>query len=198
MFKMGSHDPFGHLKHKLWPKEKSEIDPIYVCVGWVWHIVGKLSTRATTLLQTSSQSEVYTRSYGPPKLQESQLWQFLDSKMPFGCGPRGKAQSKGEGGGFPQVRAMVSFVSSSCSWFVLAPKVLQLCTNHLMLVLCRSVWVSEACQFLLVPSRSSSTPLYPSKVLRAKELASAPCFSIVFCLKLTFESLKELKVRQLW
>jgi hypothetical protein len=21
MFKMGSHDPFGHLKHKLWPKE---------------------------------------------------------------------------------------------------------------------------------------------------------------------------------
>jgi hypothetical protein len=23
MFKMGSHDPFGHLKHKLWPKERS-------------------------------------------------------------------------------------------------------------------------------------------------------------------------------
>jgi hypothetical protein len=22
MFKRGSHDPFGHLKHKLWPKEK--------------------------------------------------------------------------------------------------------------------------------------------------------------------------------
>jgi hypothetical protein len=21
MFKMGSHDPFGYLKHKLWPKE---------------------------------------------------------------------------------------------------------------------------------------------------------------------------------
>jgi hypothetical protein len=21
MSKMGSHDPFGHLKHKLWPKE---------------------------------------------------------------------------------------------------------------------------------------------------------------------------------
>jgi len=21
MFKMGSHDPFGHLTHKLWPKE---------------------------------------------------------------------------------------------------------------------------------------------------------------------------------
>ncbi len=23
MFKMGLHDPFGHLKHKLWPKEKA-------------------------------------------------------------------------------------------------------------------------------------------------------------------------------
>jgi hypothetical protein len=22
MFKMGLHDPFGHLKHKLWPKER--------------------------------------------------------------------------------------------------------------------------------------------------------------------------------
>jgi hypothetical protein len=22
MSKMGSHDPFGHLKHKLWPKER--------------------------------------------------------------------------------------------------------------------------------------------------------------------------------
>jgi hypothetical protein len=51
---------------------------------------------------------------------------------------------KGEGGDFPQVWAMVSLVSSNCLWFVLAPKVLQLCTNHLVLVLCRSVWVVDA------------------------------------------------------
>jgi hypothetical protein len=25
MFKMGSHDSFGHLKHKLWPKERSRV-----------------------------------------------------------------------------------------------------------------------------------------------------------------------------
>jgi len=43
---------------------------------------------------------------------------------------------KGEGGGFPQVQAVVSLVSPSCPWLVLAPKVLQLCTNHLVLVLC--------------------------------------------------------------
>ncbi len=36
--------------------------------------------------------------------------------MPFGCGPRGKAQSiycKGEGDGFLQVQAVVNLVSSS-------------------------------------------------------------------------------------
>ncbi len=46
---------------------------------------------------------------------------------------------KGEGDGFPQVWAVVSLVSPSCPWLVLAPKVLQICTNHFVLVLCRSV-----------------------------------------------------------
>jgi hypothetical protein len=46
---------------------------------------------------------------------------------------------KGEGDGFPQVRAVVSLVSPSCPWLVLAPKVLQLCTNHLVIVLCKSM-----------------------------------------------------------
>jgi len=70
---------------------------------------------------------------------------------------------KGEGGGFPQVRAVVNLVCLCCPWLVLAPKVLQLCTNHFVWVMCRPVWMSEACQLFLVPSRSSNTPLYPSK-----------------------------------
>jgi hypothetical protein len=39
-------------------------------------------------------------------------------------------------------------------------------------------------------------PLYPSKVLQARERASTPCSFVVFCLGLTFESLKELGARQ--
>jgi hypothetical protein len=39
---------------------------------------------------------------------------------------------EGEGGNFPQVQAMVSLVSLNCLWLILAPKVLQLCTNHLV------------------------------------------------------------------
>ncbi len=64
MFKMGSHDPFGYLQHKLWQKErlgvkidslapdhkKSGINLTFVCASGVRHVVGKLSMRNTTLL----------------------------------------------------------------------------------------------------------------------------------------------------
>jgi hypothetical protein len=76
---------------------------------------------------------------------------------------------------------VVSVVCPSCPWFVLAPKVFQLCTNHIVLVLCRSVWVSKSCHFFLVPSWSSNTPLYPSIVLQARECArllALPLFSV--------------------
>ncbi len=59
--------------------------------------------------------------------------------LDVGLVERHKVYYKGEGGGFPQVWAMVSLVSPSCPWLVLAPKVLQLCINHLVLVLCKPV-----------------------------------------------------------
>jgi hypothetical protein len=52
---------------------------------------------------------------------------------------RHKVYYKGEGGGFPQVHAVVSLVCRSCPWLILAPKMLQLCTNHFVLVLCKSM-----------------------------------------------------------
>jgi hypothetical protein len=106
--------------------------------------------------------------------------------LDVGLVERHKVYYKGEGGGLPQVRVVVSLVSLSCLWFVLAPKVFQLCTNHFVLVLWRPVWINEACQFFLVPSWSSNTPLYPSKMLQAMERAPTPCSSIVFFLGFTF------------
>jgi hypothetical protein len=79
-----------------------------------------------------------------------------------------------------QIRVVVGLVSLSCPWLVLAPKVLQLCTSHFVLVLCRFAWIVEACQFFLVPSQSSNMPLYPSKVLQTRELAPSLYSSIVF------------------
>jgi hypothetical protein len=60
-------------------QKKSRIDPIYLAADNVRHTVGKISTRATTLLQTTPRSEMRLQSYGVPKLQESQLARFRDS-----------------------------------------------------------------------------------------------------------------------
>jgi hypothetical protein len=141
MSKMGSHDPFGYLKHKLWPKERLGVNlSIWLSITksqestwfpWVHvacsYTVGKLSTRATTFLQTSYQSHVYTQSYGPIKLQESQLWEFQEShyfgtpkslgspgtKCHLGVGSviRHKVYYNGESDRFPQVRVVVNLVS---------------------------------------------------------------------------------------
>ncbi len=59
--------------------------------------------------------------------------------LDVGLVERHKVYYKGEGDGFPQVRTVVNLVSPNYPWLILAPNVLQLCTNHLVLVLCRSV-----------------------------------------------------------
>jgi hypothetical protein len=118
---------------------KSRINPIYLAADNVPHTVGNLSMRATTLLQIALQSEVCSQSYGAPKSRETPLAGFRDShvgvpgeKSHLDAGPveSHRVYYKGEGGGFPQVRAVVSLVCACCLWLVLAPKVLQLCTNH--------------------------------------------------------------------
>ncbi len=116
--------------------------------------------------------EVCSQSYGTPKSRESQSARFRNchsgvpgekSHLDVGSVASHKVYYKGEGGGFPQVQVVVSLVCPCCPWLVLAPRVLQLCTNHFVWVVCKPVWVSEACQLFLVPSRNSNTPLYISK-----------------------------------
>jgi hypothetical protein len=218
MSKMVSHHPFGHLKHKLWPKEgpKSiwQFDswPLkvrnrhdLVACRWRathrWKALDKGYNSASDLIVIRG---LHAKLWGPkvarvPTLAISGLpLGSLGTKSHLDVGLLGshRVYYKGEGGGFPQVRVVVSLVSSNCLWFVLAPKVLQLCINHFVLVLCRHVWVIEACQFFLVPSRSSNTPFYPFKVLRTKECATTFYFSVVSYLGLPFESLKEVGARQ--
>jgi hypothetical protein len=74
------------------------------------------------------------------------------SNLDVGSMTNHKVYYKGEGGGFPQVQAVMSLVCPCCPWFVVTPKVLQLCTNHFVWVVCTPVWVNEACQLFLVPS----------------------------------------------
>ncbi len=67
-----------------------------------------------------------------------------------------------------------------CPWFVLAQKMFQLRTNHLVWVLCRPMWVSEVSQLFLVPSRQHAS--LPLKVLWAREHALTLLSSVVFYL----------------
>jgi hypothetical protein len=111
--------------------------------------------------------------------------------LDVGLVKRHRIYYKGEGGGFPQVRVVVNLVSPNCSWFVLTPKVLQLCINHLMFDFVQ-VHVSSWClSFFLVPSWNSSTPFYPQS---AANQGACPDSLLFHCFQfiLTFESIKEL------
>jgi hypothetical protein len=130
--------------------KKSKIDPIYLATDGAPHIVGK----ALDENYNFASNRVVIRGL------LAKLWGFKVpgvlaggiSEVPRGSptrvpgekshldvGPveRCRVYYKGEGGGFPQVRAVVSLVCSCRPWLVLAPKVLQLCTNHFVWVVCR-------------------------------------------------------------
>jgi hypothetical protein len=190
---MGSHRPFGHLKDMLWLKIKNQPD-FLACrqrATYRWKALKKGYNFDLNLITIEGlhRKLCTLKVVGVPAVAISGLpLRSPGTKSHLDVGPmeRHRVYYIGEGGGFPQVWAVVSLVCTGCPWLVLAPKVLKLCTNHFVLVLCRSVWVSKTCHFFLVPSRSSSMPFYPFIVVRAKERALTPCSSIVFSLGLTF------------
>jgi hypothetical protein len=121
------------------------IDLIYLHPGGVWHTVEKLSTRAITFLETSFQSEVFMRSYGPLKLRESQLWEFRDSHLGvlrqndiwvLVSWPNIEYTIRGKVLASPKSRLWWILWVRICSWLVLAPKVFQLCIKQLVVWFC--------------------------------------------------------------
>jgi hypothetical protein len=138
MFKISSYDPFEHLKHKLWPNEKSGVKLAvwlpttksqeltrFPCVQVACNISLESSWRGLQLcfrphLNWRSVHKVMRhQSYRSSDFGSSGIKCYLD----VGLVERHKVYYKGEGGGFPQVWAVVSLVSPSCLWWVLAPKV---------------------------------------------------------------------------
>ncbi len=89
------------------------------------HGVGKISTRATASVQTSSRSKSAVESYGGSKFRESRRDNFgtlsgLHFGSPgnlchldVGAAERRRVYYMGEGGGIPRVRAVVSLVVRS-------------------------------------------------------------------------------------
>jgi hypothetical protein len=182
---MGSHCSFRHLKHKLWLKEGLGVKlPFWLPITKSRESTRLLSCRGRATYRWKALNESYNFALDRTSIG-GMLAKLLGSKVagvPTGGISRLPLRSpgkkshldvasvescrvyyKGEGGGFPQVRAVMNLVCPCCPWLVLAPRVPQLCTNHFVWVVCRPVWVSEACQLFLVPSRSSNMPLDPSK-----------------------------------
>jgi hypothetical protein len=61
--------------------QKSRIDLTPRHAGGVWQAVGKFSTRATSLIQSSSQLKVWAKSYDSAKWWESKPKHFRDSSL---------------------------------------------------------------------------------------------------------------------
>jgi hypothetical protein len=130
---MGSHDPFGHLKHKLWPKEgprvklsiwlpitKSQESPQFPCVQVTCHISLESSQQRLQLHLRlhfnwmSAHKVMGPKVTGIPILGISRLpLGSPGTKWHLGVGPmaRHRIYYKGEGGGFPQVWPVVKLMT---------------------------------------------------------------------------------------
>ncbi len=116
-------------------QKKSRIDHNYLATDNRWKAIDESYNFA---LDCTSIRGLFAKLC-VPKSRESPLARFWDSHagvpgekshLDVGLVERSRVYYKGEGGGFPQVWAVVSLVCPCCPWLVLAPKVLQLCTNH--------------------------------------------------------------------
>jgi hypothetical protein len=131
MSKMGSHDSIGHLKHKLWPKEgprvkltiwlpitKSQESTILPCVQVACHIFLESSRQELKLcFRPHCNCRFAHKVMGPQNCRSPNFWKFENPKtkchLDMGFMERHKVYYKGEGGGFPQVRAVVSLMNSN-------------------------------------------------------------------------------------
>jgi hypothetical protein len=159
MSKMGSHHPFGHWKHKLWPKEKSWVK----LAIWLFNTKSHKLTRFPCVqvacdipleisqwgLQCCFRPHFNWRSIHKvmgPQSRESPnfgnfgtpIWKFQDSHLGISrqnaiwmwASWRGiKYTIRGKVVGSPKSGSWWVLWVRVCPWLVLAPKVLQLCTN---------------------------------------------------------------------
>jgi len=101
----------------------------------VQYVVGKISTRDTTSVETLSRSEVGTRSYDLSKSRESRTRTLgwisglqlgspgKKSHLDVGATERRRVYYMGDGGGIPRVRAVVSLVVRSARGLSQHPRV---------------------------------------------------------------------------
>jgi hypothetical protein len=131
MFEMGSHDSFGHLKCKLWPKEgprvklaiwlpttKSQESFRFPCVHVPCDISLESSQWGLQLFFRPHLDRRFAHKIMGPQSRGSPKFGNLETPetkchLDVGLVKRHRIYYKGEGVGFPQVWAMVSLMSPS-------------------------------------------------------------------------------------
>ncbi len=140
------------LNYQIWLSTiKNQESPWFPYVQ-VACAIGKLLTKAKTLLETSFQLEVCTQSYGPPKLWESQLWEFRDSHLGIlgqndiwvlVLWPCTKYTIRGKVVASPKFESWRVLWICVCLWLVRAPNYSNYALTNLLFGLCKSVWAIE-------------------------------------------------------
>jgi hypothetical protein len=127
MFKMGSHDPFGDLKHNLWPKERLRVKlAIWLPTTKSRELTWFPNVQVACDIPLESSRRGLQLCFKPHlnrrfahKVMRPQSCQNLNFKnfgtpkchLDVGFMERHIVYYKGEGGGFPQLRAVVSLIS---------------------------------------------------------------------------------------
>ncbi len=140
MSKMGLHDPFGHLKHKLWPKERSGIKltiwlptiksqelTLFPYVQVVCDIPQKVLDKGYNFASDFiSIRGLHAKLWGPKVKGIPTFGNFgnpgTKCHLNVGLVGRHKVYYKGEGDGFPQVRVVVSLLNLSLPVVCLSTK----------------------------------------------------------------------------
>jgi hypothetical protein len=135
---------FGHLHHKLWSKEGplkvgNRLDP-GACRSSVtcrWKALDESYNFGSDLISIQARGEklwmpkvpgVQTGTISGLHFGSPRKKSHLDASAAESC----REYYKGEGGGFPRVRAVVSQVSPSCLWLVPTPKGCRMNSNQLV------------------------------------------------------------------
>jgi hypothetical protein len=182
MFKMGLHDPFGHSKHKLWPKEHLGIklaiwllttkgweSARFSCVQVVCHISLESSQQGLQLCFKLHFNQRFVHKVMNVQSDESPKFRHfrtltLESrdKMTFGCWPHGHAQ---------KILFGLWRVLWICvyPWFVHATMCSNYAITNLLFDLHRDMWVIDL--LVNLPSPHPRAPTRPStlEVLWARE-----------------------------
>jgi hypothetical protein len=187
--------------------KKLGINPMSFLAGGMQHVVGKLLTKATISLQTSSRSELCTRRYIATKLRKFQPWRFRDSHLGVSGQKVIWMRTPQKGVKYIIWGKVVASPEFGLWWvlwiesrlcFVLTPKVLQHCANQLVGWFCAGSY-----EWIVVYHSSYShpgAPAHPSTSLKCwkpRSVPRTPNLSVVLYFRLILSLARSLGVCRL-